>query len=80
MSEDYQSRRNKTWARMNAMRHFIFGALMLVLAVFLFQNHRIGAFDFGPAGSYIFGGLLALYGVFRIWRGFADLKKMKEQD
>ena len=74
MSEDYQDKKDRTWTRLNAVRHFFFGVLLTLLAIYVLQNHRIANIEFGPAGSYLVGIVLVVYGLFRIWRGFIDLR------
>lgn len=66
--------------RIRPALHIIIGLLYIAIAVYLITVHKFGVIDLGATSSYILGGLLFLYGGFRIWRGFNDMRAQPEEE
>ena len=77
---DYEDRNRKTpnWQRVRAMQHIGMGAVYLIIAVLLFYVKTFGTIELSTGVAYALGGLLLVYGVFRIWRGFVELRAKNE--
>jgi len=45
----------------------------------VFYIKRFGSIDLSTPVVYMLSGLLFVYGAFRIWRGFADIKHYNNQ-
>lgn len=54
--------------------HIAMGVIYILFAVLVFQAKKFGSIDLGVSGTYGLSILLAAYGIFRIWRGYTDLK------
>ena len=57
---------------MRSILDFTMGALYLAAAFFLFFSEKMGIEinNFDKSFRYIFGGICALYGAWRIYRGY----------
>ncbi len=54
--------------------HLAMGVVYLFLGGFVIFYQAFGAFFLKPPWPYILGGLMLVYGAFRIWRGLADMR------
>jgi len=72
MENEFKEKRTKSYASMRSIVDFTMGFLYLAAAAFLFFAERFGfeMLNFDPMFRYIFGGICALYGGWRIYRGF----------
>ncbi|MBS1772773.1 MAG: C4-dicarboxylate ABC transporter [Bacteroidetes bacterium] len=69
--------RNKAERRMTvlkAARHIVMGIIFWVFAWVMFNSKKFGAIELSTGVAYALGCVLVLYGGFRIWRGWADMK------
>lgn len=65
--------------RFQVIQHLGMGTFYLIAGSLVLYVKYFGAMEL-PAGlAYFLGTMMLLYGVFRIWRGFADLKKLKRR-
>ena len=71
------TRRQISGARFKAGLHIVMGIIYLILGVSVFYVKQFGSMDLDPIIAYLLSGLFALYGVFRIWRGFTDYRHMR---
>jgi hypothetical protein len=71
---------SKGYAQIRAVRHIVMGIIFWVFAGVMFKEKAFGAFDLSEGLAYSLGGLLVLYGAFRIWRGIADWKMLKQEE
>ena len=71
MENQYEEKRTRRYLNMRSIMDFGMGILYLAVGVFLIIPEQLGfsmeAFD--PLFRYIFGGLCAVYGIWRIYRG-----------
>lgn len=63
--------------RFRSILHIGMGGLYLVLAVAVIYLQHFGSVPLGRGTAIALGILLFLYGSFRLWRGFTDLRIMK---
>ena len=78
MASKDQNRKGTNWQRVKAMQHIGMGSVYLVIAALLFWVRTFGTIELSKGTAYALGGLLLLYGIFRIWRGIKELKAGKE--
>ena len=71
------TRRQISGARFKAGLHLVMGIVYVILGASVFYIKRFGSMDLDPVIAYLLSGLFALYGIFRIWRGFTDYKHMR---
>lgn len=55
--------------------HLVMGVVFLFFGGFTIANQSFGAMMLDPWQAYGLGGLLVVYGIFRIWRGIADMRR-----
>lgn len=65
MSEKLQ----KAQDRSKGVMHIAFGVIYMIMAAVLIFGDQIQFFKDDPTFVYILGGLFAVYGAFRIYRG-----------
>lgn len=72
MATDYDDKKLKAYRNRRALMDFGMGILYLAAGGFLMLAKRLGRqLDFLPEPYiYVFGGLLLIYGGFRIYRGY----------
>ena len=68
---------NSGFTRFRAILHIGMGGLYLVLAFVVIYGQHFGQVPLSKGVAIGLGALLTLYGAFRLWRGFADLRMMK---
>ena len=71
---------NKGYAQIKAVRHIAMGIILWVFAAVMFKEKAFGAFDLSAGLAYSLGSVLVLYGAFRIWRGIADIRMLKQEE
>jgi hypothetical protein len=72
MATEYDDKKLRAYRNRRALMDYGMGILYLVAGGFLLLAKRLGReLDFLPEPyTYVFGGLLLIYGVFRIYRGY----------
>ncbi len=72
MENGFKEKREKNYSLMRSVKDYTMGMLYLAAAVFLFFAERLG-FDmanFDKLFRYFFGAICAVYGCWRIYRGY----------
>jgi uncharacterized membrane protein HdeD (DUF308 family) len=62
----------KVARKFRLMLHLVMGIVYVVLAVIVINMKHFGTMELDKGMAYALGGLLALYGIFRIWRGLQE--------
>lgn len=57
------------------LRDLVMGIIYLAMAGFVIYFRRFGTIDLSSGLVYGMGGLLIIYGLFRVYRGFADRER-----
>jgi hypothetical protein len=72
MASDYDDKKMRAYANRRAIMDYGMGILYLAAGGFLTFANQLGyELEVLPSPfSYVFGGLLLIYGVFRIYRGY----------
>jgi hypothetical protein len=72
MENDLREKRVKSYSLMRSLLDYTMGILYLAAAAFLFFAEKFGfeMENFDKTFRYIFGGICAIYGSWRIYRGF----------
>ena len=78
MSE-YENRNTDTPPKWRAWMHIGMGIIYLLFAAMVFNFRKFGNIDLPEYGVYGMGILLCLYGIFRLYRGIADLRMIHRQ-
>lgn len=73
-----ESKRVKGYARMRATLHIGMGIFYIVVASLMLYAKYFGAVELPTTMAYTLGTLALLYGIFRVYRGFADLRAKQD--
>jgi len=74
LGREVRERQRKRYNNMRSLKDIVMAVLILSVGVLMFfgdkfQFTRVVMADKDPIIKYLFGGLCALYGVFRLYRG-----------
>lgn len=75
----FENRNTDTPPKWRAWLHIGMGIVYLLFAAMIYNFKKFGNVELGEVTVYGMSGLLVIYGVFRIWRGIADLKYINSQ-
>ncbi len=70
----------RTRMRLKATRHIVMGIILLALGAIVAWKKMFLTAELPVITSYLLGGLLIFYGLFRVWRGIQDLKDGDGED
>jgi uncharacterized membrane protein YidH (DUF202 family) len=73
----YQDRDDRMSAnsRFSGAMHLGMGILYIILAGFVITVKSFGSIELGATMAYVLGGLLLVYGLFRFYRGFDQMRR-----
>lgn len=70
---------NKGYRNVRAVLHIGMGGVYLLFGGIIIAYQNFGTLGLSPAMSWVIGGLMILYGGFRLYRGFADMRQMRRE-
>lgn len=70
---------NSGMLRFQPIMHLTMGVFYLVIGCLVIYVKYFGAIELSSGLAYTLGGLMIIYGIFRLWRGFSSLKQRKRQ-
>jgi hypothetical protein len=72
MENDLREKRTRSYSMMRSILDYTMGILYLAAAAFLFFAEKFGFAmeNFDLTFRYIFGAICAVYGIWRLYRGF----------
>jgi len=79
MDKQSPESRSKSYRNFRSSLHIGMGIVYLMLGGLAVGMKAFGHFTLEPAMAYLLGGLLFLYGLFRLWRGFQELRIRKAE-
>lgn len=74
MSVEKGNRNKKSFDNIRGIMGMSMGVIYLIIAACVVYFERIKQIDIGEVFSYIVAGLMAAYGIFRIYRGYKMMK------
>lgn len=77
MSYDERNEPRHGYNRFRATMHICMGILYAILGSVVIYLQQFGAVALAKPLAYTAGGLMIIYGAFRIWRGYRDIKDRK---
>jgi hypothetical protein len=80
MNYEERNESNKGYQRFRATMHIGMGVFYIVIGLSVIYIKYFGAMELPSGFAYVLGSLMLLYGIFRVWRGIADMKQMKRRD
>lgn len=66
--------------RFQVIQHLGMGAFYLIAGSLVLYVKYFGTMELPTGLAYFLGIMMLLYGIFRIWRGFAELKNLKHNN
>ncbi len=75
-----QDQHESIYHRSRAVWHIVMGCILLGISFLVLKYRSFGNITLDPpAVAYALGGLLIVYGLFRIWRGYAEVKEARNE-
>lgn len=68
---------NKGYRNVRSVLHIGMGGIYLLFGSIIIMYQNFGSLDLTPTMAYSIGGLMLLYGAFRLYRGLADMRQMR---
>lgn len=75
--EERQQSSNGTYSRFQSTLNIGMGLVYLIVGFTIVYMKIYGVVPLEPALAYALGGLMIVYGLFRLWRGFMDIRRAK---
>lgn len=78
---DNEERRgdNKGYRNVRSVLHLGMGGVYLLFGGIIIAYQNFGTLGLTPTMSWVIGGLMLLYGGFRLYRGIADMRQMRRE-
>jgi intracellular septation protein A len=67
--------RENSAPRFRSMMHIVMGIIYLFFGVVVIYMRYFGTIQLSTTIAYVLGGLLFVYGGFRVWRGAMQLRR-----
>lgn len=75
--EDITGSRN--YRNVRSVLHLGMGGIYALFGVIIIMYKNFVSVELSPAMAYWLGGLMVLYGGFRLYRGIADMRQMRRE-
>ncbi|HTN47002.1 MAG TPA: hypothetical protein VL098_11695 [Flavipsychrobacter sp.] len=73
------STRRSGYERVQIPLHFGMGSVYIIFGILVLYVKYFGSIQLSSGIAYTLGGLMALYGAFRIWRGIVMLRQQNRR-
>ena len=70
---------NKGYRNVRAVLHLGMGGVYLLFGSIIIAYQNFGTLGLSPAMAYGIGGMMLLYGVFRLWRGVVGMRELRRE-
>ena len=77
MDQEERNTRSKGYTNFRGAMHLGIGGLYMAIGVAVMYFKAFGAVELGTGIAYALGAVLVLFGGFRMWRGWMQLKEGK---
>lgn len=71
--------RRSGYERMQMPLHIGMGFVYIIFGILILYIKYFGTMQLSAGLAYALGGLMLLYGVFRLWRGFSMMRQTKRE-
>jgi hypothetical protein len=78
MSQEEMSS-NRNYRNVRAVMHLGMGGIYILFGTIIAMYKNFVTVELSPAMAYGVGGLMIVYGAFRLYRGFADMREMRRE-
>ena len=69
------NQRPSSYERMQIPLHIGMGCVYIIFGILILYVKYFGSMELSAGLAYALGGLMLVYGTFRLWRGFSLLRK-----
>lgn len=76
----YEENNRNGIPRFQSIMHLCMGLVYIVFGLLVVYVKYFGTMQLPAGVAYTLGGIMIIYGIFRIWRGFAAFKQRKRSD
>jgi sulfite exporter TauE/SafE len=80
MNYEERNSNNSGYQRFRSTLHIGMGIFYICMGLLIIYVKYFGAMALPDTFAYILGGLMIAYGIFRIWRGYMDMKHIPKRD
>ena len=70
---------SKSYKNVRAVLHIGMGGIYVLFGVIIATYKNFVTMELGTGMAYAIGGLMIVYGCFRLYRGFADMAQMRRE-
>lgn len=77
MEREDRNKKNSVYNSFKGSLHMGMGVIYIVLGVSVVYFKSFGVMELKEIVAYIIGFVMVLYGSFRLWRGWMDLKRLR---
>lgn len=77
MEREDRNNKNKVYNSFRGSLHIGMGGIYLAIGASVIYFKSFGVMELNDLTAYAIGGVLLLYGAFRVWRGWMDLKQRR---
>lgn len=70
---------NRNYRNVRAVMHVGMGGIYLLFGLIIALYKNFVTVELSPAMAYGVGGLMMVYGIFRLYRGFADMRQVRRE-
>lgn len=70
---------SKNYRNVRSVLHIGMGGIYVLFGAIIIMYQSFLSMPLSPGWAYAVGGLMVLYGGFRLYRGFADMRQMRRE-
>lgn len=75
MTNEDRNRTTSTNNRFRAYLNISMGIIYIIFGIAIMYIKYFGSIALGTMAAYTLGGIMLLYGAFRMWRGIVDIRQ-----
>jgi hypothetical protein len=80
MNQEERNSNNTGYQRFRSTLHMGMGVFYVCVGVLIIYVKYFGTMALPETFAYVLGSMMIFYGLFRLWRGFVDLRDMPKRD
>lgn len=80
MDHEERNKSGKGYQQFRAILHVGMGSFYLLIGGLVLYIKQFGSMDLSSGLAYPLGVLILLYGIFRLWRGITDMRRLPKRD
>lgn len=77
MEREERNKKSSVYTGFRGSLHIGMGGIYLAIGISVIYFKSFGVMELNDLTAYVIGAVLLLYGAFRVWRGWTDLKQRR---